>query len=166
MKSDSELAALTFPLAVETGLFGEPGLKPDSVQEKTYIAAMPLVKERAVYLTEIPEKISYLFSEPVPAPNEEFIPKKADLNTTLELLKTAKNIIISLVEAANDEEAENIIKSFAEKEGLKLGDLMMPFRVAITGARVSPPLFGSLWLLGKEKALARLERAISALGSP
>jgi glutamyl-tRNA synthetase len=166
MKSDSELAALTLPIAIEIGLFGKPGQKPDSIQEKTYIAAMPLVKERAVCLTEIPEKLGYLFGEPALAPKEEFIPKKGDLNAASDLLIKAKNIIISLAEAPTDEEAENIIKSFAEKEGLKLGDLMMPLRVAITGARVSPPLFGSLRLLGSEKSIARLDAAISALNSP
>jgi glutamyl-tRNA synthetase len=166
LKSDEELAALTLPLAVEMGLFGEPGQKPDPVQEKTFTAAMPLVKERAIHLTEIPEKLGYLFSEPALPPNEELFPKKANLNETIELLKKAKAITVSLAEAPNDEAAENIIKSFAEKEGLKLGDLMMPFRVAITGARVSPPLFGSLRLLESEKAIARLERAISALDSP
>ena len=166
MKSDTELAALTLPLAVEMGLFGGPGLKPDSAQEKTYIAAMRLVKERAIYLTEIPEKLGYLFSEPALPPKEEFIPKKADLSETLELLKKAKTIVEPLAEAPGDEEAELLLKSFAEKEGLKLGDLMMPFRVAITGARVSPPLFGSLRLLGREKALARLERAINFIQSP
>ena len=160
MKSDDELASLTLPAAVEMGLFGEAGQKPDSAQEKTYAAAMPLVKERAVYLTEIPGKLGYLFSElPLP-PKEEFIPKKLDLKETLELLKKAKTVMPSLAAAPSDEEAENAIKAFTEKEGLKLGDLMMPLRVAITGARVSPPLFGSIRLLGQEKSLNRLERAI------
>ena len=165
-KSDAELAALTLPSAIETGLFGEPGHKPDPIQEKIYTAAMPLVKERAVYLTEISEKLGYLFSEPALPPKEEFVPKKAGLTETLELLKKAKTIAGSLTEAPSDEEAESLLKSFAEKEALKLGDLMMPFRVAITGARVSPPLFGSLRLLGQEKALARLERAINFIHSP
>jgi glutamyl-tRNA synthetase len=40
---------------------------------------------------------------------------------------------------------------------------MMPLRVAITGQRVSPPLFGSLRLLGSEKALARVDRALESL---
>ena len=162
MKSDAELAALTLPMAVETGLFGG---KPDSAQEKTYTAAMPLVKERAVYLTEIPEKLRYLFNEPAMPPKEEFIPKKSDLKETVELLKKALAIAGNMAEASSDEEAENVIKSFAEKEGIKLGDLMMPFRVAITGARVSPPLFGSLRLLGSEKSLTRLERAIGFIQS-
>ena len=163
MKSDEELAALSLPFAVEAGLFGGKGQKPDSAQEKLYTAAMPLVKERAAFLTEIPEKLIYLFTEPAMPRKEEFFPKKADLSATLELLKKGKTIVSSMANAAGDEEAENLIKAFAEKEGLKLGDLMMPQRVAITGARVSPPLFGSLRLLGSAKSLARIERAIQAL---
>jgi glutamyl-tRNA synthetase len=79
------------------------------------------------------------------------------------LLKKARTITGSLAEAPSDEEAESLVKSFAEKEGLKLGDLMMPLRVAITGERVSPPLFGSLRLLGSEKANLRVDRALQVL---
>jgi len=163
MKSDAELAVLSLPFAIEAGLFGASGDKPDQEQEKTYTAAIPLVKERAVFLTEIPGKLRYLYSEPAVPPNEEFFPKKADLKITVELLRKAKTLVNPLVVAPNDEEAENIIKSFAGKEGLKLGDLMMPLRVAITGERVSPPLFGSLRLLGSGKSLARVDKALEAL---
>jgi glutamyl-tRNA synthetase len=163
MKSDAELAALTLSFAIEQGLFGSPGQKPDSQQENLFTAAIHLVKERAVMLAEIPEKLRYIFSEPVMPAKEEFFPKKADLTATTELLRKARSIISSLAEAPNDEEAEITLKAFAEKEELKLGDLMMPLRVAITGARVSPPLFGSLKLLGAEKALVRVDRALEGL---
>jgi len=166
MKSNTELAALTLNLAVEAGLFGSPGQKPDSAQETLYVAAMPLVKERAVLLTEIPEKLRYLFAEPALPSKEEFIPKKADLTATAALLDKARSVIKDLAEAPSDEEAENRIKAFAETEGFKLGDLMMPLRVAITGARVSPPLFGSLRLLGTEKSLARIDRAAAFIQEP
>ncbi|HUX20684.1 MAG TPA: glutamate--tRNA ligase, partial [Spirochaetia bacterium] len=45
----------------------------------------------------------------------------------------------------------------------KLGDLLMPVRVAATGTRVSPPLFGSLRLLGEPTVLDRIDRAIAFL---
>jgi glutamyl-tRNA synthetase len=47
--------------------------------------------------------------------------------------------------------------------GVKLGDLMTPLRIAVTGSRISPPLVGSLRLLGKEKALARIDRLLKLL---
>ena len=38
---------------------------------------------------------------------------------------------------------------------------MMPVRMAVTGSRVSPPLIGSIWILGKEKAVARVEKTLA-----
>jgi len=163
MKSDEELARLSMPYAIEEGLFGAKGSSPDSAQEKLYSDAMSLVKERAVYLTEIPSKLCYLFSEPAMPPKEEFFPKKANIEATIELLKKAKTITGALADAPDDEAAEQLVKSLAEKENVKLGDLLMPLRVAITGERVSPPLFGSIRLLGTEKSLARLDRALETL---
>jgi len=164
-KGDGELAALSLPYAIEQGLFGKAGQAPDSAQRALYTAAMPLVKERAVFLAELPAKLNYLFTEIQLPPKEEFFPKKANLDETIELLKAGQSIVGALAAAPSDEEAEKTVKSFAEKEGLKLGDLLMPLRVAITGTRVSPPLFGSLRLLGSNKAIERVERALAALES-
>ena len=164
MKGDEELSALTLPHAVSAGLFGGPGAVPNAEQKSVYTAAMPLIRERLGFLHEAPEKLRYLFGEPeVPAP-EEFFPKKADLATTVKLLKYGRETAAQMA-ALNDEEAEALVKAKAEKEAVKLGDLMMPLRVAITGARVSPPLFGSLRLLGAEKCLARIDRALEKLES-
>ena len=40
---------------------------------------------------------------------------------------------------------------------------MMPIRMAVTGSRVSPPLIGSIHVLGKERSLKRIERTIATL---
>ncbi|MDR1802221.1 MAG: glutamate--tRNA ligase [Treponema sp.] len=162
-KSDEELAALSIRYAIEQGLFGKAGQEPDSAQKALYTAAMPLVKERAVFLADLSAKLNYLFTEIELPPKEEFFPKKANLNETIELLTKGRSIVAALAAASSDEEAENLVNAFAEKEGLKLGDLMMPLRVAITGTRVSPPLFGSLRLLGSEKAIERTDKAIKKI---
>jgi glutamyl-tRNA synthetase len=183
MKSDEDLAALALPYAVSAGLFeapaspgrtggatapsnGEPpqGAIPSPEQRRIFTAAMGLIRERVSFLHEIPEKIGYLFSEPPLPAATEFIPKKSDLAQTIALLKIGREIIGPMA-AANDEEAELLIKARAEKEGVKLGDLMMPLRVAITGSRVSPPLFGSLRLLGAEAALRRVDQALAFLSA-
>jgi len=65
----------------------------------------------------------------------------------------------------SDEASEALVKQFAEEKKVKIGDLMMPLRVAITGSRVSPPLFGSIRLLGEMKSLARVDRALEYLRS-
>jgi glutamyl-tRNA synthetase len=155
MKSDEELKALCMPYLIDSGLIDNSGK-----DEKKIIAAMSLVKERLIYLNEVPEKIAYLFKEPEVPAAEEFIPKKCDLAKTIELLKIGKELSRTLAEMPDDEQAENFIKIETEKRGIKLGDLMMPLRVAITGSRVSPPLFGSLRILGGEISEQRIQRAI------
>jgi glutamyl-tRNA synthetase len=168
MKRDDELAALALPYAISAGLFGDgtpgsAGTEPTTEQRNRFTAAMPLVKERASFLHEIPAKLGYLFSEPAIPAAEEFIPKKADLAETIRLLHIGRDLVTPMSNAS-DEDAEVLIKAKAEAAGVKLGDLMMPLRVAITGARVSPPLFGSLRILGADRALARVDRALAALG--
>ena len=57
----------------------------------------------------------------------------------------------------------------AERLGWKAGDFFRPLRIAITGRSVSPPLFGSMELLGRDRVLARIDaalRKVSLQGSP
>ncbi len=109
------------------------------------------------------KKLAYLFSEPALPAVEEFIPKKSDLAAAVQLLRLGRTLVQPLAEAPDDETAEAFIKEQAEKNAVKLGDLMMPLRVAITGARVSPPLFGSVRLLGAERSLRRVDNALQLL---
>jgi glutamyl-tRNA synthetase len=161
MKTDEELASLCLPYAINAGLFGSE--EPTTQQRDVFVTAMALVKERLTFLNEVPEKIAYLFREPEIPAAEEFIPKKCDLTKTIELLQIGKELTRSLAEAPDDEQAENFIKAEAEKREIKLGDLMMPLRVAITGSSVSPPLFGSLRILGAEHSMERVENALVKL---
>jgi glutamyl-tRNA synthetase len=176
MMGDEELASLCLPFAIDAGLFGgakngkssesetqTQRYEPSVRQREIFTAAMPLVKERLVFLSEVPEKIAYLFSEPEVPAAEEFLPKKSDLAKTVEILQIGKELVRKLAEAPSDEKAEEFIKAEAEKREIKLGDLMMPLRVAITGRRVSPPLFGSLRILGAEKSVKRVQRALDKL---
>jgi len=168
MMSDEKLASLCLPFAIDAGLFEKEGEKrggrePTDEQRNIFISSMTLVKERLVFLSEVPEKIAYLFKEPEVPAVEEFIPKKCDLAKTIELLRIGKDIARVLAEMPDDEQAENFIKAEAEKREVKLGDLMMPLRVAITGSRVSPPLFGSLRILGAECSIERVQRALDKL---
>jgi glutamyl-tRNA synthetase len=163
MKSDVELASLCLHSAKTAGLFGSAGAEPTVEQGKTFIAAMPLIRERLTFLHEAAGKIAYLFSDPPLPPAEEFIPKKLERAGTIRLMRLGRELVQPLAEAQDDAAAEAYIKEQAEKNAVKLGDLMMPLRVAITGSRVSPPLFGSLRLLGAEQSLQRVDRALQLL---
>jgi len=63
------------------------------------------------------------------------------------------------------EPLEERCREAAEAMGWKAGDFFKPLRVALTGRTVSPPLFGSMELLGRERCLARIDAALSALAA-
>jgi glutamyl-tRNA synthetase len=164
MKSSEELARLSMPWALELRLFGQ---SLDEREMNLYMAAMDLIRERASYLPDFPSKLGSLFSDPPTPPAEEFVPKKSDQKTAYALLCMGKEMISAFFPGGNavsGEEMENIVKGKAEKENVKLGDLLMPLRVAITGSRVSPPLFGSIGLLGEARCLSRIDNALKILG--
>jgi len=73
--------------------------------------------------------------------------------------------MVRAVPGLSDEENEEKFRSMAAELGTKLGNLLMPIRIALTGSRVSPPLFGSIRLLGAESATKRIEAAIDLLES-
>ena len=161
-KADGELAEELLPYAVKDGLFGSAGKAPTSAQDRAFREAVPLVKERLSYLSEASSKLAYLFSEPPLAPMEEFIPKKLDAPRAAELLGFAAALLPEC-DLADIPASEEKFRTRAAEAGAKLGDLMMPLRVAVTGSRVSPPLFESMRLLGLPTVLARAERARAAL---
>jgi len=130
--------------------------------KNTLMGLMPLIQERLKFLTEAAEMIHFMFTEPAVPPAEQIIPKKLDIAKTKEVLEAAKDFVHQVFKL-NHEEAEELAKATAEKLGIKLGDFMMPIRMAVTGSRVSPPLIGSIIVLGEEKSIARIEKTIAAL---
>ena len=107
------------------------------------------------------QMVHFLFTEPAVPAKENIIPKKLDEAKTKEVLEKAKAFVAVVFEKGHDE-AEAFAKATAEEMGIKLGDFMMPVRMAVTGSRVSPPLIGSIQILGKEESLSRIERTLAA----
>jgi glutamyl-tRNA synthetase len=67
---------------------------------------------------------------------------------------------LSQLENFSAEEIEELFKKVVEEEGVKLGKLAQPVRVALTGTTVSPGIYDVILLLGKEETLARLNNAL------
>jgi glutamyl-tRNA synthetase len=61
------------------------------------------------------------------------------------------------------EPVEKLLKSVAEKRGLKLGKVAQPLRVAVTGGDKSPPMNETLAILGKERVMARIEAMLKRI---
>ncbi|HUH16149.1 MAG TPA: glutamate--tRNA ligase [Gaiellaceae bacterium] len=114
-------------------------------------AAAPLVQEKIARLGEFPDFAGFLFHgvEPDPAQLDRGV---------LEAAAAA----LEQVEPWAAAELETALKDLCERLGLKPRQAFPPIRVAVTGSKVSPGLYESLELLGRDESLARLRAAAAA----
>ena len=71
---------------------------------------------------------------------------------------------LSTLEKFDPDNIETTLKSAATKLGLKVGAIVHPTRLAVTGSNVGPSLYHLLEVLGKEKVLSRIDRALGMIG--
>lgn len=110
--------------------------------------AAPLVQEKIATLGEFPAFAGFLFHEVEPDPEL--------LDATV---LAAADEALAQVEPFTAERIERALRGMAERLELKPRQAFQPVRVAVTGSKVSPGLFESLELLGKERSLARIRAA-------
>jgi glutamyl-tRNA synthetase len=160
-KSAAELRELIIPFLVRDGIITNP---PSDNQETVIGKMIPLIHERMKKLSDVSEMTRFLFQD-IETPNpEDVIPKKADAAKALEILYLSKDLLSSLWEQGDGEgDMEQLFRDAAEKIGVGLGALLMPIRAAVTGSRISPPLFESVKLLGKEKTVDRIDKTIQKM---
>ena len=106
--------------------------------------------------------VRFLFEDPAAPRAEDLIPKKADAATTLAAMRRLEDALLEIA-AAGPEQSEARLREIAEEQGMKLGDMLMPLRVAVTGSKVSPPLVESIRVMGVEAARRRAAAAIAVL---
>jgi glutamyl-tRNA synthetase len=147
------------PFVSRAGIVADP---PTDDEAAVLRGAVPLIQERLKYLSDAPTLLRFLFEEPGDFDLDDMVPKKLDRAGTLELLEQVAPMVAS-IPSRSDEENEEAFRAKAAELDTKLGNLLMPVRVAVTGSRVSPPLFGSIRLLGAERASARVHHAITRL---
>lgn len=126
--------------------------------------AVPLIKERIKTLAEAAPLLSFLFVDGVldyPDP-AELIGDKMTAAQSAQALSAARQALAALPDFGQAA-VEEALRSLAETLGLKPRQLFGVVRVAVTGAKVSPPLFESIAILGRERTLARLQAAEQAL---
>ena len=146
---DKELAALAKPFLEK--LLGH---EIDAVGLARLEAALPDIKPRVHLLTEIATAAQFYFDRLEP-----------DEKARKLLSPEAKGYLSDLADQIRQlptfthEAVEDIFRTYAERQGLKLGAVAQPFRAALTGRGVSPPIFTAAALLGKEEVLERLDMA-------
>lgn len=118
--------------------------------------------ERAKTLKEMAEKSRFFYEE-----NIVYDQKTAAEHLTPEILPLLTRVTEQLQSLSEWNEAaiHAVITQTAENLGLKMGKIAQPIRVAMTGNTISPPIDATLYLLGKQQTLARLNRAIEFIAS-
>jgi glutamyl-tRNA synthetase len=129
-----------------------PGRSFDAASRARLAAAMPLLKPRAKTLAELLEKADFLFTDGAPA-----LDKSAAAALTQEARSWLRKLLPVLETGDwNIPALEALARDFAEREGIKLGDIAQPLRAALTGRTASPPVFDVLTVLGREESLTRI----------
>jgi glutamyl-tRNA synthetase len=121
--------------------------------------ALPLIQERIVKLDEAPQLLKFLFVKEF-AIDSDAVSKVND-ESAKSILKRAQSDLEQLA-TWNHESIEAALRaSLIEEMGLKPRIAFTALRIATTGSTISPPLFESMELLGKQACLARISQALA-----
>jgi glutamyl-tRNA synthetase len=132
------------------------------VDNDTLLKVTPLIRERLVTLDDAIPFAGFFFQETVEPNPEDLIPKGLDAPQAADMARKAYDILAALPDLSHVT-AEPPMREFVEMSGLSANQVFGLLRVAVTGQKVSPPLFESMEIIGKEKVLARLQNAIHML---
>mgnify|MGYP006425487989 FL=1 len=148
-----ELAQHLEPHLVKTAILpGDHGLSPQEIAK-----VIPCLNQRAKTLVEMAEKSAFFFKKEV-----EFDEKARNKFLTEDARPLLEKVIagFSTLDDFSAENIETLFKKIVEEEGMKLGKLAQPVRVALTGTTVSPGIYDVILLLGKEETLKRLQNVV------
>ncbi len=142
------------PLLVEAGLLPAD----DAVARRDWLLKLaPMVSERLKRLSDVVPMVAFLFSDGVTiaeSDREKVLAKEgagAALDACRDVLAGLGDFDAGTIEAA--------LREVPERVGLKPKVVFQAIRVAVTGSAVSPPLFESLELLGRDETLTRIDAA-------
>jgi glutamyl-tRNA synthetase len=134
------------------------GVKLDNYPEKYVRAALQTCKGKINTFDELPPYCGFYFTD-----DFKYNPKSAAKHFTPESKRPLQAVreALSGLEKFNAGEIETALNSAAAKLGIKVGAIVHPTRLAATGSSVGPSLYHLLEVLGKEKVVARIDRALA-----
>jgi len=127
------------------------------------LKAMPHLKERAKTLIDLIDASYFIFAErPLEIEPKALTVLTPESRALIGRLRT----VLETITPWSEETTEAAMRAFAEQNGLKIGAVAQPLRVALTGRTTSPGIFDVLAVLGRQESLARLaDQAPSAMVS-
>lgn len=153
-----ELAKLCLPYLEQAGL-----VKKD-IDLAWLERVIALEQERMKKLSEISESTEFIFKDELGYDADLLVWKKMTKETVGDNLRIAKDFFEGLAE--NDftkDKLEKNLKALIEEKQIATGEILWPLRVALTGRKASPGPFEVAAVLGKEKTLGRIKKAIEKI---
>lgn len=131
-----------------------------SPEQATQIVRM--LKDRVTFPGDLVREARFLFEAPqtydAAVVQSKWTPEAA-------AVLTAYAAELPSVESFTAETAREVLHSVVERQGVKLGKVMQPLRVALTGAGTGPDLMLSMEIMGKSEVISRINQALSSLSS-
>ncbi|WDG16796.1 glutamate--tRNA ligase [Microbacterium sp. Clip185] len=160
MLAPEDFATRILPYLRDAGIIGET---LDDRERALIAAAAPLVQERVQLLGDVPGLLGFLFRDEVEYADDALASLPANAGEVLVASVNALELVPHAeFTAASVQEA--LQKALIEELGLKPRVAYGPLRVAVSGRRVSPPLFESMELLGKSESIRRLDALVQKIG--
>lgn len=148
-----DLAARIKPYFTREGL---------NVDDGILLKIVPLIRERLTTLDDCLSFGSFFFKEDVSPAPADLIAKGLDAKQSAQIAQRAYEILVAQPDISH-ERCEPPLRAYVEESGLNANQVFGILRVATTGQKVSPPLFESMEIIGREKCLARIKSAIELL---
>ncbi len=124
---------------------------------EAFVELVPLVQERTKLLPEAVDQVEFLFRDEITYDEQSWkkVMTREEVATVLERAASA----LAALEEWDAAAIEGALRAIPEQLDLGAGKVFQPVRVAVTGSSVSPPLFESLAVLGRERSLGRIASA-------
>jgi len=138
-------------------LLKENGMEPDT---ETLVQVLEMVKDRCVFLNDFVAQSAFFFKAPETIDLASIKPKWNEQKDLFfaELIRTYE-----LADFWNHEDLEKDFKEIASVNGIKPGDLMLPFRIMLVGGKFGPHVFNIAELLGKTETIHRIKHTLQLL---
>jgi glutamyl-tRNA synthetase len=143
------------------GTSADPHAHSESAQSDAHFdKILELVKDRCVLLPDFVQQASFFFQAPETIDTASILPKwnEAKQLFFLELIRQLE--LISQWEASD---LEHEFKEMAAASQIKPGDLLMPLRIMLVGAKFGPGVFDIAALLGRKETISRIHRTLKLL---
>ncbi|MCL0099270.1 glutamate--tRNA ligase [Dehalococcoidia bacterium] len=140
-----------------------PGI-PDSPDKGYLLQIVPIIRDRLKTLADAAPLIPFFFTDVVEYETIELVQKKMDMGGTRTLL-TASLESLQALDIFDAVSLDKALRSLASTHNVTVGQLLGSLRVALTGLRVSPPLFETMEILGRNRTLTSIKSAVELLSS-